>query len=170
VQPGGERRQIQTFKGEIMQFKPRSITLLSAVLLGASALSSLAYAESFEREIEYRQSVMEIFGWNMKAMGAMLKGKVPYDAASFARHASDMQAATSLDLLSGFPEDSNEGETDALPDIWLDFNDFKQKYADLQAASKTLNTAAAGSDQAQIKAAFGDLGKACKACHRAYKE
>jgi cytochrome c556 len=153
-----------------MQIKSRSFLLLGAVTLTASSLTSLAYAENFDREIEYRQSIMHILGWNMKPMGAMLKGKIPFDSASFARHAKDLETAASLDLLSGFPEDSNGDDSDARPDIWLDFADFKQKFANLQAASKALNKVASGTDQAKIEAAFGDLGKACKACHKAYKD
>ncbi|MDJ0805202.1 MAG: cytochrome c [Gammaproteobacteria bacterium] len=155
-----------------MNKKTRKLTSLGFGLLAALALSSQARADevgSFDREIEYRQSVMTLYNWNMKPMGAMIKGKRPFDAAVFARHAKDLSAVAGLDLLSGFPEDSEDGETDALADIWLDFDDFQQKYADLQEASRALNQVAASSDQAEIKAAFGKVGKTCKACHKAYK-
>lgn len=123
----------------------------------------------FTKEIEYRQSVMTIYSWNLKQMGAMLKGKVPFDAAVFRARAGDLAKATQLELLLGFPEDSDEGETDARADIWLDFEDFEQKYQNLQSEGELLNKAASGEDQAQLKAAFGDVGEACKACHKAYK-
>ena len=123
-----------------------------------------------ERAIEYRQAVMNVMGWNMKPMGAMMKDKMPYDAAAFARHAKDLASAASVDLISGFPEDSDAGETDALPDIWLDFEDFKQKFQNLQNSSNNLNEAVSAKDQGKIKAAFAELGKACKACHKAYKD
>lgn len=146
--------------------------LTGACLLAASSLSTLAYGEEegrFDRAIEYRQSVMNLFAWNVKPMGAMLKGKVPYDSASFTRHAKDLAAVASVDLMSGFPEDSDAGETDALADIWLDFNDFQEKYKNLQIASQHLSDAVSGSDKDKIQAAFTEVGKACKACHKAYK-
>ena len=52
-------------------------TLAAAVLL----VSTTAGADdSFEKEIEYRQGVMNILSWNTKHIGGMLKGKMPYDA------------------------------------------------------------------------------------------
>jgi cytochrome c556 len=122
------------------------------------------------RAIEYRQSLMTILAWNMKPMGAMMKQKMPYDQAAFARHAQDLAAAAQLDLLAGFPMDSEGDDSDALPDIWLDFEGFQQKYKDLQSASNDLSQVAGSGDMAKIKPAFEALGKTCKACHRAYKD
>jgi cytochrome c556 len=122
------------------------------------------------RAIEYRESLMTIFQWNMKPMGAMMKGKMPYDPTQFQRHAKDLSAAAKLDLLAGFPEDSVSDDSDALPDIWLDFEGFKQKYQDLKMAADALEMATQGGDKAAIQSAFGDLGKSCKSCHRAFKD
>jgi cytochrome c556 len=37
----------------------------------------IAFAGELERALEYRQGVMNVFSWNMKAMSAMMKGKKP---------------------------------------------------------------------------------------------
>lgn len=161
--------QYRHFQGVEVKLRKGSNILLCAGVLAGFSLPCLTNAGEFERDIEYRQAVMTIFAWNTKPMGAMLKGKQPFEAESFSQHAKDLEAAASLDLLAGFPEDSDAGETDALADIWLNFDDFKQKFANLRKASDELNKAASGSDQAAIKTAFGEVGKACKACHRAYK-
>lgn len=151
-------------------YKQPLLILLAGSLMMSSAVGA-AEGEGgvFEREIEYRQSVMNLFSWNMKPMGAMMKGKIPYDQGVFAGHAQDLVVATSLNLLPGFPEDSDEGETDALSEIWMDFEDFEKKFQDLRSAANALNMAVSSGDQAKIKSAFSDVGKACKACHRAYK-
>jgi cytochrome c556 len=150
-----------------------SILLFAASLLPVSLYSAEGWAEEggdFNREIEYRQSLMTLLGWNMKSMGAMMKGKTPFDEGVFARHAQDLAAIASLDLISGFPEDSDQGETDARPDIWLDLEDFEKKFKTLQQTSSALKEAASGADKARLKTAYGEVGKACKACHRAYKD
>jgi cytochrome c556 len=152
-----------------MSFRKSIVGGITAGLFMAGSLPGLSQAGSVEDAIEYRQAVMNVFGWNMKPMGAMVKGKVPFDQKAFKRHAGDLANAASLDLLAGFPEDSDEGETDALAEIWIDFDDFTKKYQDLRKAADALKKASGGSDQKQIKAAFGDLGKACKSCHKAYK-
>ena len=152
-----------------MQWKNRVIQTSLAVttLMGASAM---VQAGDVERAQEYRQGVMNVFSWNMKAMGDMMKGKTPYDAAAFAQHADDLAKATTLDLLPGFPEDSDSGETDARPEIWLNFEDFTQKLEELRTNAQALSKAANSGDKEAMGAALGKTGKACKACHDDYKE
>jgi len=156
-----------------MNLKKNLRPLVTACLcVGVTAAGAAPEVENGDvaRAIEYRQAVMTVIGWNMKPMGAMMKQKQPYDQAAFAAHAADLAAAAKLDLLAGFPMDSEGDDSDALPDIWLDFEDFKQKYKDLQTASSDLEQAAGSGDMAKIKPAFEALGKTCKACHRAYKD
>ncbi|MEJ1488122.1 MAG: cytochrome c [Candidatus Sedimenticola sp. (ex Thyasira tokunagai)] len=59
-------------------------------------------------------------------------------------------------------------ETDALPEIWMGFEDFTAKYHDLQRAGKALSDAASGGDMKKMKQAFGALGKSCNGCHKGY--
>lgn len=150
----------------------KQMTMVGLCLLGvtAGAVQS-ASADEMEDAQEYRQGVMNVFRWNMKAMSGMMKGKRPYDARAFAGYADDLAKATTLDLIPGFPEDSDSGDdTDARPDIWLDFDDFKQKFENLRAAGKALSEAAAGGDKKAMGEALGKTGKACKACHDKYKD
>mgnify|MGYP006225625925 FL=1 len=147
--------------------KRASLVLLAAVIgLGAQSAS----AGDLERALEYRQGLMNVLGWNMKSMGDMMKGKKPYDAKAFARHAEDLARAASLDVLPGFPPESDEGETDARADIWFDFDDFAQKLEDLRSASQNLSQIAAGGDKAAMGDALDKTGKACKSCHDSYKD
>ena len=120
-----------------------------------------------EQAIEYRQAVMNVVGWNFKHMAGMVKGKVPFDEKAFAAHAAELQQVSKFNFLSGFPEDSDDSEeTDAKPDIWMDWEDFQSKYKDFQSAASQL---AAASGQEAMKKQFGATGKTCKACHKAYK-
>ncbi len=149
-------------------------TSLSLGLAGALLLSGVAShtvsAGELERTLDYRQGVMNVFSWNMKAMSAMMKGEKLYDAKAFARHADDLATAASLDLLAGFPEDSDQGETDALPDIWLDFEGFTQKFDALRAASRKLSDVATSGDKTAMGDALGKTGKTCKGCHDSFKD
>jgi cytochrome c556 len=153
--------------------KPLIAIFLGLGLTGA-ALAHGGHAghagNSASKAIDYRTSVMQIFKWNMGFMSAMAKGEIPYDHAAFARHAGDLAAATRLDLLGGFPEGSDDGDTDALPEIWLDWKAFTAKYQDLQHAASELEQAAAGADQTLAKTKLGTLGKACKSCHDKFRD
>ena len=149
--------------------KRAGLVLLSAVI-GSGVGAQSALAGDLERALEYRQGVMNVYGWNMKAMSDMMKGNKPYDAKVFARHAGDLANAATLDVLAGFPPESDQGETDARPDIWFDFDDFTQKLDDLRSASRNLSQVAAGGDKAAVGDALGKTGKTCKACHDSYKD
>ena len=153
-----------------MRLKP--IILTTALLAGTAGTANALASEGHSKAIDYRNSVMTVLKWNMGAMGAVMKGKQPYDREQFKRHAQDLATAAHLDLLAGFPEGSDEGEdTAARMDIWMDWDSFEAKYADLKKTSKALAETAAGSGGLEaIGPKFGAVGKACKACHDSYKD
>jgi cytochrome c556 len=120
--------------------------------------------------IEYRRSVMTMIGWNFGPMGSMVKGKIPFDAKEFALHAERV-AFLAPQALEGFAKGSDKGgETDAKPEIWTHFDDFKSKLNDLIEQSKTMSDIARTGDEAKIRDQFKKLGGACKACHDKYKQ
>ncbi|MEJ2213357.1 MAG: cytochrome c [Gammaproteobacteria bacterium] len=142
------------------------------MLIAAAALAfttAVTAQESFEQEVEYRQGIMNILNFNVKNIGSMLKGKSPYDAEKIKTHASDIAAVSTLDIIAGFPEDSVSGESDALEDIWMDFETFEQKLQNFRKAAASMNIAAQSGDQAMVSAAMKDLGDTCKGCHRKFK-
>src|SRR5512144_1601138 len=120
--------------------------------------------------IGYRRSVMTMIGWNFGPMGSMVKGKIPFDAKEFATHAERV-AFLAPQALEGFAKGSDKGaETDAKPEIWTHFDDFKSKLNDLIEQSRTMSEVAKGGDEAKMKEQFKKLGGACKACHDKYKQ
>ncbi len=125
---------------------------------------------SVEKAVDYRSAYMTILKWNAGPMGQMLKGEMAFDDAAFLEHARNLATAAELELLSAFPEGSVSEDSDAREEIWFDWADFEQKFADFQAAGKNLGVAAEGGDVEATKAAFGKLGKTCKGCHKPYKE
>jgi cytochrome c556 len=143
--------------------------------IALSGLFSLAVAATAAAQmkpddvIEYRRSAMTMVGWNFKPMGAMVKGKIPFDAREFAKRA-DRVALLTPQLLEGFAKASDKGaETDAKPEIWTHFDDFQSKLNDLINESKTLSEVAKSGDEGTMKEQFKKLGGTCKACHDKYK-
>ena len=61
------------------------------------------------------------------------------------------------------------GKTGAKPVIWQDPKDFAAKLHNFQTAAATFNQAAMSGDVNLIKAKWGELGQACKACHDKYR-
>jgi len=142
-----------------------------AVLLMATTVAAHAQdADPTKEAVEYRQSVMTVVGWNFKPMGAMVKGERPFDAKAFAAHAKDLAAVSGVNILAGFPADTDVKGSKAKPEIWMKWDDFKDKMGTMQRELAKLGEVAAGGDEGASKKQFGAAAKTCKACHDDYKE
>lgn len=145
----------------------RAALPLSLLLLAVSATANAQ--DKPEDIIRYRKSAYTVLLWNWMPMNAMVRGRIPFDAAEFARRA-DRVAALTPQLLEGFPEGSGTGApTEAKPEIWTDFADFTAKMKDLERESAALSTIAKSGDEAKMREQFAKVGGACKACHDKYK-
>src|SRR5579859_886294 len=111
---------------------------LALLLAACCTLCTGAAAQAKpEDAIKYRQGVYRVIGWNFGPMAAMVKGDRPYDAAAFARHAEIVAYMSKLPL-EGFVPGSENGETKAKPEIWLDMDDFKAKLEKMQGEAARL--------------------------------
>lgn len=112
-----------------------------------------------------RADTMKGFGGAAKSTGAMFKGETPFDLAKV-QAAGQLVATKAPTLPSLFPEGTNEGESEALPIIWEDWEGFT-------AAAKLLGERAAvlasAEDPKAAGAAFGAMVKACGGCHEKYR-
>lgn len=144
---------------------------LSLALVATFAVAAVATAAvKPEAAINYRQSVYNVIGWNFGPLAQMMKGKTPWDATAFARHA-DRIAFLAPQLLEGFPEGSDKGaDTEAKPEIWKHMDDFKVKMDDFVKQSRLLADVAKGGDEAKMKEQFKQTAGACKACHDKYRK
>lgn len=139
--------------------------LVAAVAL-AAALSPFAASAQFakpEDAIKYRQSAFSLLGAHFSRLGAMVNGRIPYDAKIATENA---QLAATLSRLPGgaFPAGSESGlNTRAKPEIWKDTAKFQAAYEKMVAEVSKL-PAAAG-DPGTLKTAFGAAAPTCKACH-----
>ncbi|MBS0516251.1 MAG: cytochrome c [Proteobacteria bacterium] len=147
--------------------KPRLLVAASTL-----ALSALAFAHDSakpEDVIDYRQGLMTVIGWNFGPLGAMVKGKHPFEATEFSKHAGRI-ANLGDQILEGFAKGSDKGKTDAKPEIWANWDDFQGKARDLDTQAKLLAEVAKAGDEAKDKEQFKKVAAACKACHDKYKK
>ena len=141
-----------------------------AVTFAAVAAPASAQFAKPEDAIKYRQSVMTIIGTHFGRIGAVVQGKVPYDAKTTADNANIVFVMSKLPF-SAFVEGSDKGgNTKAKPEIWKEMDKFQAAAKDMQEQVVKLDAAAKSGNLDAIKAAFGDTGKSCKACHDTYRE
>lgn len=151
-----------------------------ARLTGALALGSLmattVLAESHidpaaQKAIDARQAHMTLYSFNIGTLGGMAQDKIPYDAAMAGTAAANLAALGSVDQAGYWVEGTDAGTiegTKAKAEIWSDMADFEEHATTLATASAAL-AQVAGTDLDSLKAAFGDVGKACGACHETYR-
>lgn len=113
---------------------------------------------------EYREHTMDALGGHMQATVNILKGEVPH-TSHLPIHASAI-AALSETVPVLFPEGSGE-DTDALPEIWEDPDDFAEKVATFQEAATAFDAAVTSGEG--VGPALQNLGQACKSCHDNYR-
>ena len=68
-----------------------------------------------------------------------------------------------------FPPGSDQGDTKALPAIWLEPERFKTVYDAASAAMSSLVAAAGQNDRGSFGAAVGRMAAACGDCHAAFR-
>jgi len=143
----------------------RTFTLVAAALLGGQVA---AHAESKQEDaVEYRQGMMMGMAWNFGEMGAMVKGKVPFDQARFAFLAGRMATLAPMPV-EAFTPDTADVKSEVKPELWKHLDDFKKRMKDLEDATAKLATVAKAGDEGATKEQFGATAKVCKGCHDEY--
>ena len=145
------------------------LALCSAALVAATSYS-LAQDEGLLKAAKARQSVMQLYSFNLGKLGAMVKGEMDYDADQAKIAADNLVAAASIRQDAMWPEGTAmedagmEGKTWAKKAAWDTYPEVANKHKALQEAAAKMAEAAGGGVDA-IKAAIGGVGGSCKGCH-----
>lgn len=144
------------------------VTVISLALFTASSV----FAEDegpHDKAIKARQSLMQLYSFNLGILAGMAKGKIDYDADAATAAADNLLAAVSMNQSAMWPagshsEDAANRKNRALEAIWT-------TYPKITEASKAMATAAtdmqavAGNGLDAVKGAMAAAGKGCKGCH-----
>ena len=147
-----------------------SMLMAAAALAGvATALPAAAQFAKPEDAIKYRKAAFTVMAAHFGRVAGMANGKIPFDAKMAADNA---EIATMMSKLpyAGFVDGSDKGDTKAEPKIWTERDKFNAAAAKMQEEMVKFNVVAKGGNIDAIKAAVGDTGKACKACHDNYRK
>ncbi len=138
--------------------------LLASCGGGAAPEDDSPAAQAFH----YREGLMTVIAWTVGRLRGMASGDIPVDEAEFTKGAHDLVTLAGM-ITAGFPPDSAVKGSSALPDIWMNWNDFQQKAADLQTAAQSLADTASQSGFEAAKGMVQPVGQACGGCHRPYR-
>lgn len=154
-----------------MTFKTAvSAIALTAVSFGAVSVGAFA-AEDRGPLSSYRHNLFELVKYSSLSVLYGLQGKVATPEGHYAHHADILnQAATMAREALQTDGRSEEGRSDAKPEIWENLDDFNAKMDKFVADTAALKAAAEAGDKAQIGAATKAVFSNCKGCHDKYRE
>ncbi len=136
------------------------------MLIALTGFASAAAAQNIDA-IVARQTIYKGFGETTKPIGQMLKGDIPFNAATV-KEALTVYATGAKKLPGLFPDDSKTGhDTAALPGIWEHKDDFNGRFTKLAADSEA--AVASITDQASFAATMPKIVGQCGACHKEYR-
>ncbi len=140
-------------------------TFLTAVAVAAlaTALPAAAQFQKPEDAVKYRKAAFTVMGTHFGRLGAMVQGRMPFDANVAAENAEIVAFMSKLPY-AGFVEGTGGTEKGSpKANVWTERAKFdaaakkmQTEVAKLAAASKSLDS---------LKTAFGAAANSCKACH-----
>ena len=145
------------------------LTTAAAVIGLVTALPAAAQFAKPEDAVKYRKNALFVMSQHFGRVSAMAQGKIPFDAKAAAENAEIATMMSKLPYVA-FIEGTDKGDTKAKPEIWTEMDKFRAAASKMQDEMAKLNVAAKSGNLDAIKAAAGDTGKACKACHDNYRK
>ena len=146
-----------------------TLSMTAGLLACAIALPAAAQFAKPEDAIKYRKAAFTVMSRHFGIVAGMANGKIPFDAKAAAENADTATMVSKLPY-AGFVEGSDKGDTKAEPKIWTEMDKFRAAASKMQDEMVKLNVAAKGGNIDTNKAAVGETGKACKACHDNYRK
>ena len=140
-----------------------------AVACAATTTTAMAQVKP-EDVIRFRKSVYQVVAWNVRPIGQMVKGEIPFNKDLFARNAANVAAMAQLAPEAFAAGSDKGGETRAKPEIWSDAAGFKKAMDAFQAESaKLAEVSKTAANVDAVRAQTGALLKTCGGCHDTYR-
>jgi cytochrome c556 len=139
------------------------------IILISLTISSVAFAHSGvkDKNVKERMMVMKEMAGNTKIIGKMVKGKTSFDANQV-KLALERLSALSLETPKVFTINATDPKSEAMPNIWDEFDEFTKLSKDLAETSIVLANSVETIED--LRPALKKVSSGCKACHSRYRE
>ena len=146
-------------------------TLIAGFTLAAIAGTAAAQVVGkTEDQIRWRQSAYHTMAWSMARIKANVDGTYNKDQVAEAANVIQAIANSKMGALYQAGSDKGKGWKETrLKSEFFGSPDLGQIAGNFGAAANEMAKVAAGGDAAAVKAQFGKLGQACKACHDKFR-
>ena len=140
--------------------------IAAAAALVAMTTSASAQFAKPEDAIKYRQGALTVMAAHFGRIGAMVNGRIPFDAKVAADNAEIVADMAKLPW-AAFGAGTEKGAipSRAKPELFAQPAEFKEYSDKLIAETAKLSAAAKTGNADTLKTAFGATAGSCKACH-----
>jgi len=141
----------------------------AAALVAMTTPASAQFAKP-EDAIKYRQGALTVMAAHFGRIGAMVNGRIPFDAKVAADNAEIVADMAKLPW-AAFGAGTEKGAipSRAKPELFAQPAKFKEYSDKLIAETAKLSAAAKTGNADTLKTAFGATAGSCKACHDDYQ-
>ncbi|MEJ2040829.1 MAG: cytochrome c [Desulfosarcinaceae bacterium] len=147
---------------------PRTM-LLCLALIACVVTAAFAQFAKPEDAIAYRKSVMTLIGHHFGLMAAVVKGQKPYVPDAFKRNAMLVETFSKLPWEAFMVPGTDKGDTRLLPKAFKEPSKFHEDAQKFEAEAAKLATVSQSGDFEAVRSQFGEVGKACQQCHKAFR-
>lgn len=142
-----------------------------AIIVILAAVTTVVHAKfnKAQEAIRYRQAVMFLISQHFGSMGAVVKGKQPYDQTAFAEEAAIVNMLSRMPWDAFLYPESDRGQTKLKSNALDNQDDFMQAARKMEDETAKLAADAQNGGLSAIKARFGSVAKTCKSCHSEFK-
>ncbi len=131
------------------------------------ALQKEGKKDTAAQEVKYRKASFQMIKYHFRPLGAMVKGKAPFNSAT-AKANADALVTLSQFPLNGFQSKSITDKSTSLPKIWEDWDGFTKEMTAFQKATENMSQNTSSLEA--LKTAFTETAKTCKSCHKNYRK
>ena len=148
----------------------RLVPLLAALAAGGGAVMAEEVAKdpAKDPDVKARIALMQAFKAQTGRLSQMAAGQVPFDAAEVEKTIAALQDGAGQ-VGPVFRPRADDPVSEALPDIWANPGEFRQKTSRLTKAVEALAENGAAGDAATLGSALAPVMAACKDCHGRFK-
>ena len=142
-------------------------SILAATLLATVGAAHAEFARPAQA-VHYRKSVFYVMGHHTAILGAMLEGRIPFNAQRAISEAQIIEFMSHLPWRAFGPGTDIRG-TDAKSAIWHQGPRFQLDAHNLEQMTPKLVVAAQTGQLDKMRAVFGQTVKTCKSCHDSFR-
>jgi cytochrome c556 len=139
---------------------------IAAACVGVAAPAAAQFAKP-EDAVKYRQGALIVLAQHFARIGAMARGRTPYDP-KVALENAEMVAALARAPWPAFGPETEKISPSVKREVWSEQARFREQHERMAAESVKLVAAARTNNLDHLKTAFAATANTCKSCHDAY--